>query len=1154
MKKNSIFKAVAILLSMVVVAVSCVYSSVVVSFANGIFGSGKESVIPPTQMKGDYVAPYSLEYFATASSVSSIDTQKTFANSGVASVDKIGVDNSFALKLDGKCSDFAYIKLGDATNTLVRNKTYVISMFLKKSGKVNSFNSGVHIVSGNKLTEGKAVADSGVKDDKWIEYSFEYTPTANRTGWAHLYFEWDIAENSSLYIDDISVKLKNDASGHNIIPAGNFDRSIYIDGLLDSSIIENANYSFKNPVNASGFDFKKNEGFKGSFGAKLVRTSAADDVGYFEYDTQGVFANNTHYVIEFKAKKSAELTAFNILFREKAQDHTVLSLNSNALKEYLSDTDYVLYRVEYQTDGNASQGKSRLSFSIDGAEGEYILLDDISIYAKDDTEKKILFKNGSFDAMRIAANAEPEWNTIQIPYVIEDYDCIANYQAVHHLPQNPNASIDAIGVDGSYGLKLVGNGVKTTAYMVLGPVNTLKGGTEYIISMMVKKKGSLDSFRAGIVYDWKNFYNDFTENIGDDWYVATYKITPENNADNNTGWNHLILEWQLPAGSELYIDNISVVAVNDEHEKNIYTKGAFDATAHEESIADERELADTYYTPAVLGAETVNSQVVEHEGYRGSYALKMAGTGSQIIAKVRYDSRPGLQNYTEYYLEFKAKRSGNVSYFSAGIQEQWTNHNALIFGNKAVVEERISDDFYNYYRIKYTTDGNALGSDGKGAWTFITFTFTADVDSYVLIDDVKVYATTGENITETFRKGAFDNAYYELELDNAPDGNYIPRNIEEYTTRHNFYVTGTKEEIDKTISIAENEGVKGSSAFKIEGTGVNNSFKISANSLSELNNGCYYKIGLKVKMVKDSNVRIDATSFFRYGLIEQWSQNYLFNFGGEKLAKCITDEYHYYQAVYKTNNSCDHAWSYLIFNYNLPEGVSLYIDDIELIPVSDGGKWITDAEGNGVNLFRKSTFDMKDLGQDSLNKSETAPEGIMPMLSYQYSTLKPEIIAVDDAPSGKYCLSFGFKDEAISGEHMMYITPSMPGETYKISFWVKVIGEGQGAFYMSDGRWLNHTYGKDFNQYETGKWTKFELIYNDRTTPYEAVTYRRLKFEFNGPAGSGMLVDNITCVRIDCDYESFDVLSGGKGDFESSETYPEIAWDKNDRFIYKEGE
>ena len=49
-----------------------------------------------------------------------------------------------------------------------------------------------------------------------------------------------------------------------------------------------------------------------------------------------------------------------------------------------------------------------------------------------------------------------------------------------------------------------------------------------------------------------------------------------------------------------------------------------------------------------------------------------------------------------------------------------------------------------------------------------------------------------------------------------------------------------------------------------------------------------------------------------------------------------------------------------------------------------------------------------------------------------------------------------------------------------------------------------------------------------------------------------MLVDGISAIRIDCDYESFNVYGGGLGSFEFSEVYPEIAWDKNDRFIYKE--
>ena len=1171
MKKSRFLKILSLVLCVAVIAVSCVFSSGIISFADNLLGKievKKNNDIQLlnnsglTEMKGDYAAPYGLESYGCAD-VTSIDTEKNFSNCEDVSIDKVGTDGSFALKIDGASADFAYVKIGEAANTLARNTTYVITMKLKKSGTVNSFNSGVHIVSGNTLTEAQSVTDSQLKEDEWTEYSFEYKHTKSRAGWAHLYFKWDIAENSSLYIDDYSITVKNNT--HNMAPIGNFDRSIYIDGTIDHSLIENANYAEKMPSGTSGFETVKEIGYKGSYGAKITRTQAKIDEdnmnsAYITFDEAGSFKNNTKYIIEFKAKKSAGLSSFNILFREKTVEHTAISLSKNALNEYVSSENYVLYRVVYETDATASSGQSRIGFYIDGEADSYILLDDIKVYAEDDAEMVSLIKNGSFDAMRIASNDEPIWETVKIPYVIEDYDCISNYtDERNHLPVLAEkygiVGIEKCGVEESYGLKIKGEGRNEESYITIGSaINQLKVGKEYELTMSVKKKGTVTSFSAGLGHNWKYFYEDFTSDLGDDWVKLSYKLTPTVIGDaTDTGWNHLLLKWNLPSGSELYIDDISIIATDDENKTDLFKEGAFDATAHEESIVDERIKEEVLYCPKYLGSTPQNSSVVEYEGFKESYGLKIVGDGERKTAKIRYDSRPGLQNYTEYYIEFKAKRSGNVSYFTAGIQEQWANHNALIFGNANVVEERISDSFYNYYRIKYTTDGNALGSDGTGAWTFITFTYEADDDACILIDDIKVYPTKGENPKETFQKGDFNLVYNDLEFDNTVDGSvYIPRKITEYNTRHNFYVTGTKEEIDSTISIAEKEGVKESAAFKIEGTGVTNTFKISAYSLSELMNGCQYKIGLKVKA--EGNVGVSSDNFFRYGLIERWTSHYTLNFPGEKLSRCITDEYHYYQSVITTDNSCDGAWSYLVFSYNLPVGMTLYIDEIELIPISEEASWLTGPNGEALNLFKKSTFDMTDLGSDDINISEEKPANVTPRLSYIYTTLKPQTLAVDDAPSGGYCLGLGFSDEKISGEHMMQMTPAMPGESYKLSFWVKVVGEGHGGFYVSDGRWLNHTYGGDFNQYDTGKWTKVELIYNDKTTPYTATTYRRIKFTFDGPADSGMLIDDIQLVRIDCDYESFDVYGGGTGDFETSDLYPEIDWDKNKRFIYTEGE
>ncbi len=1158
-KKNS-FRILSLILSLAILAISCLCSAGVISFAGNslksIEDSESKNMASMPELKGDYHIPFSISDYDSFPE-SNVDANKSLSKYSNVSITKNGINDSFALKISGQDAKEAFIKIGDSDNVIRRNKTYIISMQIKKSGTVNSLKTGLNISSG--LAESSPVTNSGISETEWTEFKFEYTVTTRNPKLAHIYLSWDIAEDSVLYIDNISIKDKSDSAGFNIISNGTFDRDIYLDTTIDNNPVEDAFYAEKAPSGITGMSLAKEEGYKGSYALKLIGNASSAEVsatGYIGFDNIGVLENNTEYIVEFKAKKSSNLSEFSIGIRESSTEHRVTSIDKQIINDYMFDSGYALYRIKYTTDSTASSGRSRIIFSIKSAESSYVLIDDISIYKSSDENKVSIIKNGSFDAMRIVSNTDAAWETVKIPHVIEEYDCIPNYSDEYHLPLNETVSIDKVGVEESYALKIEGNGSENKGNIKLGTNDGyLKGGTEYTVSFKMKKFGSVDLFNAGLVYDWNNNFFNFVPT--DDWQEYSFNITPVNDPESgNTGWNHILLKWKLPSGSELYIDDISVYKTDDEAKTNLFNKGAFDATAHEESPVDETPVKGALYSPAALEEEPMNAKIVENQGVKGSYGVKLEGTGKSVTAQIRYDNRPGLQNYTEYYVEFKAKKSGNVSSFAAGIREQYTNHVAISFGNAQSVNSRISDDFYNYYRVKYTTDGTPLGSDGKGAWTYVTFTFTADEGAYILIDDIKIYETDDEEEYNTFRKGSFDYRYYDLEFDNSDDGSrYIPRKITEYSKRHNFYVTGTEDEINSTISIAPNEGVKGSSALKIEGTGVNNCFKISMNSLSELVNDADYRIGLKVKIESNGNAIVTSETFFQYGLVERWNRHYTLNFSGAKFRECLSNEYHYYQFEYTTDKNCDRAWSYMLFNYNIPEGMSLYIDDIELIPISEKANWITDGDGNPINLLRKSTFDMKDLGQDDANFTDVKPMNVTPVLTYSDTSLDPYVATVTDAPSGSYCLAFGFDDKPLNGSHLQYITPSMPGESYKITFWVKVIGEVENAaFYMSDGRWLNHTYGVDFSQYETGKWTKFEIIYNDKTTPYEAETYRRIKFELEAPAGSGMLIDNITVTRVDCDYESFDVFGGGIGDFEQSDLYPEIAWDKNDRFIYKEGE
>lgn len=149
-------------------------------------------------------------------------------------------------------------------------------------------------------------------------------------------------------------------------------------------------------------------------------------------------------------------------------------------------------------------------------------------------------------------------------------------------------------------------------------------------------------------------------------------------------------------------------------------------------------------------------------------------------------------------------------------------------------------------------------------------------------------------------------------------------------------------------------------------------------------------------------------------------------------------------------------------------------------------------------------------------------------------------------------MKIGFNENSeTSAEWMQQLVPSDPGDTHKVSFWIKVVGEVNTVqVSMTDSVWLTRTYEMDFNQYEHGKWTKVEFYYTDNFTRYECVTYRRIKISVNAPAGSGVLIDNIETSRVGATYK-LNAFADYKGNFETYVDYPEINW--SDRYTHKEG-
>lgn len=1328
MKTNNLTKILSLILCVAVLLVS-------VGVTTGITSVASEENLAPAgepAIKGDLIIPTSIKDYEA---VSNYGAKAVLANNPNLSIVREGVDNTYALKIagtdDATATKSGYIKLGSGTNTLLKDTEYTVSMKVKKVGTVNSFISGIDTAwTPQRGTEFK---NADIKENEWTVWTFDVTPALNGddvTGWCHVYLGWDIPKDSYLLIDDISVAAKTDS--YNVLSYGSFDQNVYAEVGLNNDPIVGATYTQADPaaMNADGIKNKSDVGYKGSYGGQVVVNDAETKgigsgvYGQLRFANVGTLETYTEYYIDFKVRKTGNITGFQMRVRERWQDHQAFMLTSPELVSTYLTEDWSHYIVKYKTNHDTVGAHSYVKFIAYGDTDAAVYVDEVRVYKVEDASKTNILSNGDFDTVRIAVDVNTEWKDFgafeqaavddnyledvyyspnglisekdgsynisefggisnygnrvlpknenaaiqrvgadgsfaltlkgngvkqeafitvgtkvnvmklektyvismdvkvtgtittltqsithnwvttihDIPatadwatysyeitplkdgakdsgwnhigiqwnaaadatifidnikvidketgenlfpegtfdnpknvgpngsYKIEEFDAISNFAANRHLPNNPNASVEKIGVDGSFGLRLKGNAAKQDGHITIGTkTNVFARGTTYVITMKAKKIGDITEFTSGITYEWKWYPTAFE--LTDEWETYSFEITPATVPEGTsaTSWYHLGYEWTAPVGSEVLIDDISIFAKDTTN--NLFPEGVFDNPA-------DRGLSQ-------------NVVAAEGEGVRGSIAGKLVGTGKESESEYIFEYANVLENNTEYYIEFKVKRSGNINSFGVGLKEAETVH-PVIEWKDTDANLRISDEVYYNYRVKYTTTDECDDGFASG----VMFKFKAPVGSYVLLDDVRVYKVNDETQTDYLRYGSADYAYRDIDFDNKADSSvvYVPKTIERYTGMHRFSVTNASK-LKAVLSIAEGEGVKGSAAMKLAGDGATQTFKYTMQNLSELVNYGTYKIGLKIKVVGGSAANLATSeSFFQIGIAEDEGKNfhYVMSFKGDDFGSRLTDDYHYYQAEYTTDGNCWKVWSFLTISYQLPKDVAIYIDELELIPVSDNAKWVTDLEGNGLNIVNDGNFDSIDKGQSPVEFMTTEPENEKTVCSYYHNSANAEPKAVVGAKTGNHVLAFGFGEEAINGKEFIgYLQPSMPGESYKISFWVKIVGDATGSFSMSDGYWLNHSTGLNFDKYEEGEWVKYEFVYNDKTTGVGIATYRRFRISFSGPAGSGMLIDNVTAVRVNCGYEGFNILAGGKGDFEQSTIYPNIDWLKNDRFISK---
>lgn len=896
-----------------------------------------------------------------------------------------------------------------------------------------------------------------------------------------------------------------------------------------------------------------------------------------KYETSFELANalkrKEDHIIKLKIKLlSGSVDTLKLGFREKETDEYKLTVLGSELSG-----EWQEFSFTHTTARSVSTTvMARILVSLTSVDGAKILIDDISVVA----EEEELFVDGSFDRVFCEYPFEDtpaDANIVYSPYDIESlkHDNLFGFTGSIEDEMSTLSLSEGKGTNDSYALTISGDNKSHTVLLPFAKNGTLRDNNEYEIALKIKTEGPAGVVGFGIcenktVHEYISFSDkDYEEFFTSEFAYYGFKYTTA--AECSGHKNYIAINFNLPKNAKLYIDNIEVYNTAAAVKTELYKSGNFDY-AYIKSKPIENAVYQPYdieeYSPISNYTEESRwlknnecASIVRDEGINNSCALKLEGTARELNCAVTIGQAAGaLKANTKYIFDFKIRKSqqGKIDKFE--VVYETTNFNfrvpVMSYG-----DESFSDGGYVRFR------GTVVTPDKPGNyWDHFHISFKAAEGSAIYIDDVSIYAAE-EPDKNIFPEGSFDFMYFSGEFDNSvnPDTVFVPRDISRYTNQR-FFLGGdydnhhNPEEAAnhpnlKNVSIASGEGVKGSAAFKIVGDGENHQIWFMLSSLGAMSHSAEYRLGLKIKLSGNADL---SDSHFNMGMKEKSNTHLALGFAGDALRESVTDQYNYYYVNYTSTDEGYKAWSYLVFDYNVPEGVTVYLDELEVVPLEDKAIWLRNADGSAVNLLAKSSFDMVDLGQSAPQWTDKIPEDEKGMFKYIYNkdevsnSAIASLATLNDAKTGHHAIKFGFTDSAVRGECMLQMVPSKPGDTHRISFWIKVVGEVNSVtFTMCDSLWLNRTYNIDFNQYEHGDWRKVEVYYTDNVSKYDCVSYRRFKITVNAPAGSGVLIDNVEGYRVDSPIENFNVFGGGKGDFEYSTAYKPVVW--SDRYTHKEG-
>ena len=739
-------------------------------------------------------------------------------------------------------------------------------------------------------------------------------------------------------------------------------------------------------------------------------------------------------------------------------------------------------------------------------------------------------------------------------------------------------------------------------------------GKDYIVELnALRSRGEITSIKAGlyngdskVIEKTKGFGGAYLdENAGEDGWT-NLKFTNTASADSK----YIYISFALPEGGELMVDDISLYAADDVSKTNLLTEDALQINSDGKAYSGGAEYVGTFdkrvnYYIGKIEENPDESKVYVSDGpyyethwsiplypeisepgdgFNDSYALKL-GNDETLKNEVHFmaGKLQTLKGGGDYTVSFKIRvKEGSLRAFTAGILENSVSNPVpedATFGYNICAQDDGTLINEEWHEVKFST---VVGSCTNN-WKRVVIAYEANEGGAVLlIDDVLVYETNDPDKTPIdFLKGVKGEAKFDIEAVRGTPVNetqttdeLVPAKFYDWSVKYNdegnlieSVWTTNKEAFPSVYNYSDvdtryalrprasklGEGVNGTYALVLGDvntpTKADYSTAFSYIETSTIYPNTEYTFSVKIK-------REGKVDRLRIGLEEHLNRStryYSLNLEDFLLS----DEYLEYTWKYTTSDVPDVTWNAVVISYESETGAKIYIDDLNY--------WRSDTDPSQT-LFGNGDFEhiVKNKDTKETVLSEEFPEGEDDRLTSVYANRAlngtkntAKVMSsnnVHDGAEGTAVLALGFEDTPSEIFFSSYLYATQPGKTYKVSFWVKIIGDVDYATAgLSDSFWLTHFYkpGYSFNQYEQNEWTKIEFTWTDPGTRFNTVSYRRFFLRFKGPAGTGMLVDDIKVVYEPLGADAPNIFNDGTFS-KIDKDYSHIEWDTN--YIYKKEE